>query len=62
MILIATFGSRSRMAQEILAPQHEQFRGLAGGGVRGAALAVEHRHFAEQVAGAHEIQGQAAAV
>src|SRR6478672_2860386 len=48
--------------QEILAPQHEQFRRLAGGGVRGAALAVEHRHFAEQVAGAHEIQGQAAAV
>ena len=62
MILIATFGSRSRKAEEILAPQHEQFRRLAGGGVRGAALAVEHGDLAEQIAGAHEIQRQAAAV
>src|SRR5712672_517952 len=50
------------MAEKILAPQHEQFSRLAGGGVRGAALAVEHRDLAEQVARAHEIQGQAAAV
>src|SRR6478752_747043 len=48
--------------QEILAPQHEQFRRLAGGGVRGAALAVEDGDLAEQIAGAHEIQRQAAAV
>ena len=50
------------MAEKILAPQHEQFGRLAGGGVRGAALAVEHGDLAEQVAGAHEIQRQAAAV
>src|SRR5204862_6131833 len=50
------------MAEEILAPQYEQFARLAGGGIGGAALAVEHRDLAEQMAGAHEIQGPAAAV
>ena len=50
------------MAEKILAPQHEQFGRLAGGRVRGAALAVEHRDLAEQIARAHEIQGQPAAV
>ena len=50
MILIATFGSRSRKAEEILAPQHEQFEALAGSGVRGAALAVEHCDLAEEIA------------
>jgi hypothetical protein len=62
MILMATLGSRSRKARKILAPQHEQFGRFAGGGVRGAALAVHDRDLAEQVAGTHEIQGQAAAV
>ncbi len=62
MILIATFGSRSRCDEKILPPQHEQFGRLAGGGVRGAALAVQHRDLAEQVARTHEIQRQPAAV
>src|SRR6266404_6504192 len=48
--------------EEILAPQHEQFRRFAGGGVRGTALAVENGDLAEQIAGTHEIQGQTAAV
>src|SRR6185369_7715159 len=48
--------------EEILAPQHEQFRRLAGGGVRSAALAVEHGDLAEQIARAHEIQRQSATV
>ena len=60
--LTATRGSRSRMGEEILAPQHEQFGRLARRRVRGAALAVEHRDLAEQIARAHEIQGQPAAV
>ena len=50
------------MTQEILTPQHEQFGRLAGGRVRGAALAVKHRNLAKEIAGAHEIQCQAAAV
>src|SRR5439155_1363919 len=35
---------------------------LARGGIRGAALAVEHGDLAEEITWAHEIQGQAAAV
>src|SRR5216683_5937890 len=50
------------MAQEILSSQHEQFRRLARGRIRGAALAVEDRDLAEQVARPHEIQRQPAAV
>ena len=50
------------VGEKILAAQHEQFGRLAGGGIGGAALAVEHRDLAEQVARAHEIQGQPPAV
>src|SRR5438105_6039935 len=50
------------MAQEILTPQHEQFGRLAGGRVRRAALAIEHCDLAKEIAGAHEIQRQPAAV
>ena len=50
------------MAQKILAPQHEQFGRLARGGIGGAALAVEHRDLAEQIARPQKIQGQPAAV
>ncbi len=60
--LTATRGSRSRMAEKILPPQHEQFGRLARHRVRGAALAVEHRDLAEQFAGPEEIQRQPAAV
>src|SRR5882757_6578146 len=48
--------------EKVLPPQHEQFAWLTGGRIRGAALAVEHCDLAEQFAGAHEIQRQAAAV
>jgi hypothetical protein len=45
-----------------LAPQHEQFARFARGRVRGAALAVQHRNLAKEVARSHEIQRQPAAV
>jgi multidrug efflux pump subunit AcrB len=51
-----------QMAEEIFAAQHEQFGRLAGGGVGGAALAVEHGDLAEQIAGSEKIQCQPAAV
>ena len=60
--LIATLRLAFEKAEKVLAPQHEQFGRLAGRRVRGAALAVEHRDLAEQIARAHEIQGQPAAV
>ncbi len=47
-------------AEKVLAPQHEQFAGFAGGRIRQAALAVQHRDLAEQVARPHEVQGQTA--
>ena len=50
------------MGKKVFPPQHEQFGGLACGRIGGAAVAVEHRDFAEQVARAHEIQRQPAAV
>lgn len=62
MILIATFRLALEMRKEILPPQHEQFGRLARGRIRGAALAVEDGDLAEEIAGTHEIQGQAAAV
>src|ERR1700730_1544012 len=62
MILIATFGSRSRRLKKPPPPQHEQFGRLACGGVGGSALAVKHRDLAKEIAGAHEIQRQPAAV
>src|SRR5882757_800654 len=55
-------GLAFEMAEKILAAQHEQFGWFAGGGIGGAALAVEHRDLAKEIAGAEEIQGQAAAV
>ena len=60
--LIATFGSRSRKARKSSRRSTNNSRRLAGGRVRGAALAVEHGDLAEEIAGAHEIQRQAAAV
>ena len=60
--LTATLRLALEEAEKILPPQHEQFGRLAGGGVRGAALAVEHGDLAEQIAGPHEIQRQPAAV
>src|SRR5437868_525670 len=50
------------MGEEVLATQHEQFGRLAGGGIGGAILAVEHRDLAEQVAGSLKIERQARAV
>src|SRR6185436_19744879 len=55
-------GFALEMAEKILPTQHKQFSGLAGGGVGGTALAVEHRDLAEEIAGPEKIQGQAAAV
>ena len=51
-----------QMAQEIFAAQHEQFGRLAGGGIGGAALAVEHGDLAEQIAGSEKIQRQPVAI
>src|SRR5207245_6075303 len=45
-------------AQKILPPQHEQFRGLASGGVGRAVLAVHHGDLTKEVARAHEIERQ----
>ncbi len=62
MILIATFGSRSRWERKSSRRSTNNSVGSPAVGVRGAALAVEHRDLAEQVARAHEIQRQPAAV
>jgi hypothetical protein len=48
--------------EEVFAPQHEQFAGFARGRVRGAALAIQYRDLAEQIARAHEVECQPAAV
>ena len=50
------------MAEKILLPQHEQFRRLAGGGIRRAFLPIQHGDLAEEVPRPHEIQRQPAAV
>jgi len=39
------------MGQKVFPPQHEQFGRLARGGIRGAALAVEHRDLANRSPG-----------
>jgi hypothetical protein len=48
--------------EKILPPQHEQLGRLAGGRIRVAILAIEHRDFAEQIARPKKVQGQPAAV
>ena len=60
--LIATFGSRSRCARKSSRRSTKSSVGSAAGGIRGAALAVQYRDFAEQVARSQEIQRQPAAV
>ena len=59
MILI---GFALEEAEEILAAEHEQLGRLSGRGVGGALLSVEHGDLSEQVARAHEIEGEPAAV
>src|SRR4051794_28013447 len=49
-------------SEKVFAPQHEQLAGFARGRVRSAALAVQHRNLAEQVARPHEVQREAAAI
>ena len=62
MSLIGDLRLALEIGQEIFAPQHEQLGRLGGDRIGGAALAVEHGDLAEEVAGAHEVQGQPAAV
>ena len=50
------------MGEKVLAAKHEQLGGFAGGGVGGSRLAIEHRDFAEQIAGSLKVQRQTRAV
>ena len=62
MILIATFGSRSRKARKSSRRSTNSSDGSPAVASAVRLCAVEHGDLAEQIAGAHEIQRQAAAV